>query len=223
MTGPVLAPARERLHDLMLATLADEAARHDWTYRAVRPLQTPARPWHAGMAVTGDCSKGVQWLCWWASAPDPMNNQWASIGNSSTLAAELHHLNTPGELEVGDIVTIGVNGSEHAAMVLLAGPDPVLWSFGHEGAPNSYRLSADSRRPKQYLRLPVADLPPTPQEKLRERTGYWAWLKWRLGREEWKRYGARNKTVRPHVPLLIPPGWWKAYITFVRDESKGNP
>jgi len=207
----------------MLATLADEQHNHDWTYDGVRPLGTPPRPWRAGMRIVGDCSKGCQWLCWWADAPDPMRNDWASWGNSSTIASELVHLPSAADLEPGDIVTIGVNGSIHAAMVLIPGPDPLVWSFGHEGAPNSYRLSQDQRWPKQYLRLPVADLPPTPQERLRARTGYWAWLKWRLGREEWKKYGKRNKTVRPNVPRLIPPGWWAAYVKFVRAEDKGNP
>jgi len=125
--------------------------------------------------------------------------------------------------KAADVITVGNNGSEHATMVLAAGADPLLWSFGHPGSPNSYRLSDDGRWPKQYLRMPIPDPPPTPEELLRERTGYWSWLKWKLGREEWKTYGRENPRVRPNVPRVIPPAWWVAYVKFVRGETKGNP
>lgn len=216
----MLAPARQRLSGLMHETLADEEAHHDWTYIAVRPLTTPARPWKAGMKVRGDCSKGVQWLCWWSEAPDPMDNGFAPYGNSQTIWSHLQHLTSPAELEVGDIVTFGKWGSDHAAMVIEAGPDPLLWSFGHEGAPNTYRLSLD-RRPAQYLRLPVAYVP-TPADKLRAKTGWFAWVAWKLGEGDWKDYKPATAAVRPNVPKLISPNWWARYAQFLLNRKKGG-
>jgi hypothetical protein len=213
---------RGRLEKLMLKTLADEAAHSDWTYWAVRPRPMPPRPWHVGEHVTGDCSKGVQFLCWWADLPrDPMGMHWGPYGNSSTLAAHLQHLGYAAELLVGDIVTFGPWGSAHAAMVMERGSNPLLWSFGHPGAPNPYRLSVDPRV-HQLLRNPVPHYVPTATELLRMKTGYWAWLHWRLGTGDWAHYPPRAEKVRPDVPLVIPPAWWVQYRRFLAARHSGN-
>lgn len=47
-----------------------------------------------------------------------------------------------------------------------------------------------------------------PGAALRKRTGYWAWLAWYEGREDWKPFGARNRRVRPDVPKTIAAAWW---------------
>jgi hypothetical protein len=177
--------------------------------------------WKPRQLVTGDCSKGCQYLCRWAQAPDPMRNGWAPYGNSSTMWLALEHLDGPGELEPGDCVVFGSYGREHAAMVLEPGSDPLLWSFGHQGAPNTYRLSQDARV-KTYLRLPIADPPPTPQDKLRARTGFYAWVAWRLGEGPWKHYGKLNKTVRPNVPKAVPASWWRDLAGFLLARKKAN-
>lgn len=44
---------------------------------------------------------------------------------------------------------------------------------------------------------------------LRAKTGYWAWLAWRLGEDAWKGYGHANPTVRPHVAKAVPAAWWR--------------
>ena len=213
---------RAALAQLMQETLADETTARDWTYDEFRPLTTPARPWKPGTKITGDCSKGVQWLCWWAKAPDPMNNNFGPYGNSQTIWAALQHLDAAGQLLVGDIVTFGPDGDQHAAMVLTPGSDPLLWSFGHQGAPDTYLLSQDSR-PAQYLRLPVPKYVPTPQDKLRAQTTWFAWVAWRLGEGGWQPYGKTAKAVRPNVPRLISPSWWKRYAAFILARKKGNP
>lgn len=209
---------RQKLFNLMVSTIAD---REHWSYHAIRPLPVPPS-WQKGQYVVADCSKGVQYLCRWAGAPDPMGNHFGPYGNSTTICLHLAHLTSPGELMVGDIVTIGVSGNEHAAMVMKAGSDPTLWSFGHQGAPNSYVLSADRRSPKQYLRLPVPLYQPTPEDKLRAQTGWFAWAAWKLGEGDWKDHGKANRKVRPDVPKLIPPEWWKRYAKFLLDRKKGN-
>jgi hypothetical protein len=215
-----LAPARQRLVEIMHKTLADEAARGDWTYRAVRPCPVPSA-WQPGQHVTGDCSKGVQFLARWSSAPDPMQNGWGLDGNSQTIWLRLHHVATAAELEPGDIITFGRDGADHAAMVLEAGADPLLWSFGHQGAPNTYRLSYD-RRLKTYCRLPIVDPPPTPVEKLQAMTGFYSWVAWKLGEGPWKRYSPATPLVRPNVPRVIPPTWWVRYAQFLANRNTGD-
>jgi hypothetical protein len=218
-----LAPARQRLVEIMRATLADEHARHDWTYRAVRPLYVP-HTWVPGQRVTSDCSKGVQYLCRWADAPDPMQNGFGPAGNSQTIWLRLHHVLSAGELEPGDPVIFGYDGRDHAAMALEAGPDPLLWSDGHQGAPNTYRLSQDHRL-KTYCKLPVVVQPPTPQDKLRAHTDFYSWMAWSLGEGPWRHYGASNPAVRPNVGRVIAvshPTWWKRRIEFIANRNKGD-
>lgn len=211
---------RKALAGLMKATLADEQTHHTWTYLAVRPMSVPAS-WKAGQHVTGDCSKGVQYLCRWAGTKDPMGQSYGPYGNSYTLWVHLQHLSSPSELLVGDIVTFGYNGDEHATMVLEPGPDPLLWSFGHQGAPDTYKLSED-RRPHQLLRNPLPVYVPTKQDKLRAKTGYFSWVAWKLGEGDWKPFKRADKSVRPNVPRVIPPLWWKRYAQFLLNRKKGN-
>jgi hypothetical protein len=208
----------------MRATLADEAAHHNWTYAAIRPEAMVGTRGHypAGERIYSDCSKGVQRICFWTvGAPDPMKNGWGAYGNSSTICAVLAHLDHPSELLVGDPVTFGVNGDEHAAMTLEAGPDPLLWSDGHQGAPNTYRLSWD-RRDHQLLRLPVAVYVPTPQDLLRAKTGYWSWMQWKLGEGAWSHYAPAAAKVRPNVPIPIPKLWWDQRAAFLKARKHPN-
>lgn len=210
--------ARDKLATLMKETIAD---RVHWTYDAVRPLRVLDR-WYKGEHVEADCSFGVKLLCKWAGVPDPTGRGYDEYGNSQSLWAHLQHLDGPGSLLVGDIVTFGVDGDEHAAMVLERGSDPLLWSFGHQGAPNTYRLSYD-RRPKQYLRNPVPHYVPTKEDVLRKRTGWFAWMAWHEGEGDWRPYGKRNKKVRPHVARVIPLSWWRRRAKFLFRRKKGDP
>lgn len=212
-----LVDKRAVLDRLMRQTLEDSA---HWTYRAVRPCAVP-QTWHPSQPIVADCSKGVEFLCRWAEIPDPMHGSYGPWGNSATLAACLPHLGSTAALAIGDIVTFGPGGSSHAAMVLEPAPDPLLWSFGHQGAPNTYRLSEDSRE-YQLLRLPDPVPPPSPEVALRKMTGYWAWLKWSLGEGEWRDYGGSAKGVRPNVPRRIPAAWWVQRKRFLLARKKGN-
>jgi hypothetical protein len=211
---------RTEIVRLAQAIVADEAAHHDWTYAAVRPMPVPAS-WKPGQAVRGDCSKGVQYLCRWGGGPDPMGSGFGDYGNSTTLCAHLAHLASPSDLELADVVTFGNDGDEHAALVVETGADPLLWSFGHQGAPNVYQLSQD-HRVAQCLRLPVGPVVVAPADRLRAETGYWAWLQWRLGEGDWAHYHAAAPDVRPHVPAVIPPGWWRRYTKFVLARKRPN-
>jgi hypothetical protein len=208
---------RANLKKLMTQTLADAA---NWRYLAFRPESVPAT-WEKEQHVIADCSKGCQFLARWAGAPDPMDpqhNTFADWGNSQTIWSHLQHADHAHDLEVGDIVTFGRNGDKHAAMVLEPGRDPLLWSHGHQGAPNSYRLSQD-HRPAQFCRMPIPAYVPTPQDKLRAKTGWFAWVGWRLGEGDWRPYGRTNATVRPDVPKLIPPRWWADLAVFLANRK----
>jgi hypothetical protein len=216
---------RTGLHDVMQKSLLEESQHHDWTYEAIRPIYMPtaARAFSIGRKK-GDCSKGVQFNAWWVpGCPDPMGNGFAPYGNSQTICFHLEHLSSAADLKIGDIMTFGINGDEHAAMVIeLGAGDPWLWSFGHQGAPNKYRASWD-RRIKQFLRLPAPDTPMTPAEKLRAMTGWFSWVAWKLGEGPWKHYGKENANVRPAVPKKISATWWARFETFLKNRDSGNP
>jgi hypothetical protein len=215
---PAAKNPRGKLADLMAATVSDESRRHDWTYAEVRPMPVPPS-WKPGDHVRGDCSKGVQFLCRWAGVADPMGEDYGPWGNSQTLWSRLQHLDLPGDLEVGDFVTSGRDGEQHAAMVAEAGDDPLLWSFGRPGAPAFYRLSAD-RRPAQYLRNPLPGFVSTPADRLRARTGWFAWVAWRLGEGDWRDRGPLSAAVRPDVPKAVPLSWWARYALFLANRKR---
>jgi hypothetical protein len=139
---------RDVLHQLMTETAGNA---YGWNYREVRPLPIPARLAHG---VNADCSYGCVVLCKWAGAPDPTGMGFDGYGNSVSMYQHLEHIPLA-QATVGDCLVFGPDGEWHATMIYRPGPDPVLWSHGHQGAPNLYPLSADPRRPVTALRLPV--------------------------------------------------------------------
>lgn len=139
---------RSVLHGLMAETAGN---RYGWNYREVRPLSIPPRLAHG---VNADCSFGCKILCSWAGAPDPTGGHFDGWGNSTSMFMHCQHIPLA-EAKVGDFIVFGPNGSEHATMIFQ--PDahnPVLWSHGHQGAPDLYHL-ADDHRPWTVLRNPV--------------------------------------------------------------------
>jgi hypothetical protein len=213
-------PQRQKLEQLMRGTLADSS---HWDYRAVRPLFVYPK-WERGQHINADCSFGCKLLCRWARIlDDPTGGHYDGFGNSTSIAVHLRHLASAGACQVGDIVCSGSDGhSSHAAMVLEPGSDPLMWSHGHEGAPNAYRLSQDSRR-KTFCRLNVGTFKLTPVQKLRMQSGYWAWLCWTLGEGDWKKYPPMADKVRPDVPVPISKTWWNRREKFMQARSEANP
>lgn len=216
-----MANIRAAMKKMMLATLADEQAFSNWNYTEARP-NVPEPKYSRGKRIYSDCSKGVQRIARWSKAPDPMRSDWGPWGNSQTIWLQAHHVDRPDQLDVGDIITFGRDGDQHAAMVLEPGSDPLLWSDGHQGAPNTYRLAQDGR-PAQYCQQPIAPYDPPTADILRSKTTWFAWVAWRLGEGPWKPYGKTNPQVRPNVPKLIPPSWWLRLAKFLKDRKKGNP
>lgn len=213
MSLPTEATIRSGLQKLARETLGDEAAHHDWTYELVRPEPVPPS-WKPGQKVKGDCGKGCQYLSKWEGhVLDPMGRDFDPYGNSTSICLNLEHLDSLSQVKVGDYVTFGISGDDHAALVIglirrnRQIVDLELWSFGHEGAPDTYLLSQDTRE-HQLLRLHLAAHTQTPEDVLRAKTGFWAWRQWRLGSGAWRGYGKHNKNVRPDVPRRIPAKWW---------------
>lgn len=150
--GPKRTPRRRvapSQRTVLIRLMHETASGHlDWQYRELRPLSLPALGPHGQVPyrVTADCSWGVKLLCKWAGLPDPTDRKYDGYGNSVSIFHALPHI-ALAKAKAGDILLFGPEGEWHATMILEPGPDPLLWSMGHQGAPNLYRLSADTRRP----------------------------------------------------------------------------
>jgi hypothetical protein len=60
-----------------------------------------------------------------------------------------------------------------------------------------------------------------PANELGAKAGRSAWMAWRLGHGDWKPYGRANRSVRPRVPLAIPPTWWSQLDRFTASARVG--
>lgn len=227
-----LAPERLRLQDLMRRTTDDQARSGNWRYAAIRPQVIPAVYSGAGVHVYADCSDGARMLAKWAGVKDdPAGNGYASWGNSSSIWAHLHHVPLI-DAQPGDIGTFGKwSGEEHALMFWQkygTGPyDWFVWNHGRPGQPARKTLMEEiaghSGMTLSVCRLNVADPPPTPEDKLRAKTGFYAWVAWRLSEGPWRKYKRCDPRVRPDVPRVIYAKWWLAYASFLRNRRHGNP
>ena len=144
--------ARPSTRDELQAYMAATATgRFGWIYKEARPLTVPPLLAHG---VVADCSFGVTIVCAWAGLPDPTGGGYDGWGNSVSIFHHLPHVPVA-RGKVGDILLFGVNGQDHATMIYTPGANPLLWSFGHQGAPNLYPLSADHRTPVTVCRIPA--------------------------------------------------------------------
>ena len=221
-----LAPERQRLVELMAATVNDQAHHRNWRYRAVRPQAILPHYIQAGY-VEADCSDGCRDLCRWANIPDPAGNVYAPYGNSSSIWAHLPHISLS-DAQPGDIVTFGYRyGEKHACMLWEhVNGEWLVWNMGRPGQPAKRRLAdeiaAHAGMAMTVCQLPIKDLPPTPQQLLRQRTGFYSWLAWQLGEGPWRHYAPKTLAVRPNVPKVIPLAWWLRRKQFLLNRKRGN-
>ena len=135
-----------------------------FTYAEIRPMPSIGNgagqvPW------TGDCSSWVTSCYKWAGAPDPNGTGYNGSGNTQTLTG--HGLEIQiGNVQPGDVVVFDAFGplaDQHAAVIVEAGPDPLMSSMGKQGDPVLAHVSQDGRQPT-YLRFPtkVPDPPVKP-------------------------------------------------------------
>lgn len=225
-----LAPERIRMVALMEKTVADQSAHGNWRYRAVRPQDVIAA-YYSGQRVDADCSDGGRDLARVSGVKDdPAGTGYLPYGNSSSIWAHLHHIDLA-DVEPGDMGTFGYYAGEKHALVFWekfgsGAQDWWVWNHGAPGQPAKRRLideiAAHLGMTLTVCRLNVVDPPDTPEEKLREMTGFYAWVAWRLGEGPFKKYGKTNSTVRPDVPKLIPVAWWRDLARFLANRKKPN-
>lgn len=225
-----LAPERVKIQALMAETVADQIAHGNWLYEAVRP-QTIISTYVRGIRVKADCSDGVRCLARIVGVKDdPAGNGYAPYGNSSSIWAHSEHIPLS-EAQPGDNVTFGYYAGEKHACALwekygAGDTDWYVWNHGAPGQPAKRRLideiSNHIGMRVTVCALNVKDPPPTPEDNLREQTGFYAWVAWRLGEGPWKKYGQTNSKVRPAVPTVIPPSWWRDLSRFLLNRKKPN-
>lgn len=223
---------RQRLQALMKQTVDDQIRFRNWTYAAVRP-QEIIRTYSNLVRVYADCSDGCRDLARLAGVPDdPAGTNYASYGNSRSIWLHLHHAPSTIGAQTGDIFTFGFySGEKHACMAfdVTDQADPLCWNLGTQGQPAFKRLSHEIVGHRgMHVTLCVLNLPPDPppthEDKLRAMTGWYAWVAWKLGEgvTTWKPYGPANAKVRPAVPRVIPPIWWRDLSRFLLARKRGD-
>lgn len=95
------------------------------------------------LPLNTDCS-GFATLCYrWAGAPDPNGGNFAGA-YTGTMLTHCRHI-PASAVQPGDLVVWGAYPGHHVALVLEAGPDPLLCSHGQEKGPVAIAFSAESK------------------------------------------------------------------------------
>lgn len=214
---------------MMSKTVADQENYGNWRYAAVRPQQIP--PFYPGphIHVYADCSDGARMIARWSGVKDdPAGYNWQPFGNSTSIFFHLHHIHIA-EVQPGDIFTFGYHMGEHHACMAYkyeSGKGWLVWNHGAQGQPHIVSLAVEQLGHAGMImtccQLNVVDPPPTPEDKLRAKTGFYSWVAWRLGEGPWRKYGKLNGKVRPNVPTVVSLRWWKDYAAFLRARKQGN-
>ena len=121
-----------------------------------------------GLPMESDCSSTCTCEFAWAGAPDPNGMNYDGVGNTDTMV-EHGKLVPLAQVQAGNTLVIYFNGqgftpadSEHVALVIEAGPDPLTISHGRDPI-GLCRVSQDGR-PHQFYRFDtmgaVAHYPP---------------------------------------------------------------
>lgn len=226
---PKLAAERVNLVALMERTVIDQAAQYNWHYRAVRP-QEIISDYTNGMRVEADCSDGCRDLCSVVGVKDdPAGTNYAPYGNSNSCWMHLHHIDIK-DMQPGDLFSFGwYAGEKHLCMAYKKTANGwTVWNMGRPGQPEFKTLlqeiSGHAGMKLTCLRLNIKDPPATHEDELRAMTGFYAWVAWRLGEGSttWKPYGKANPKVRPNVPKVIPPVWWRDLARFLANRKRPN-
>ncbi len=125
--------------------IANEGQIH---YQQLRPIDGIGQP--RKLPLQTDCS-GFATLCYrWAGAPDPNGLGFNGQGYTGTILQHCRAIPLAA-VQPGDLVTWGAAPGHHVALVLEAGPDPLLCSHGQEKGPAAIRFSLET----QYQPAPV--------------------------------------------------------------------
>jgi hypothetical protein len=119
--------------------IANEPSIHYKQSRPVDGLKEPRK-----LPLNTDCS-GFSTLCYaWAGAPDPNGGNFTGTMFTGTLLQNMKRI-PPAAVQPGDLVVWGAGTGHHVALVLEAGPDPLLCSHGQEKGPFAIRFSVESK------------------------------------------------------------------------------
>jgi Putative peptidoglycan binding domain/NlpC/P60 family len=111
-------------------------------YRQSRPMDGLHEP--RKLPLSTDCS-GFSTLCYaWAGAPDPNGLNYSGLGFTGTLLQHMKRI-PQSAVQPGDMVVWGGDTGHHVALVVEAGPDPLLCSHGQEKGPFAIRFSVESK------------------------------------------------------------------------------
>jgi hypothetical protein len=130
---------RKRIVDLARWGIANEPQIHYQQLRPVDGLNEPKK-----LPLSTDCS-GFSTLCykWAGSTVDPNGENWSGA-YTGTLLQHCRHI-PQSAVQPGDLVVWGAYPGHHVALVLEAGPDPLLCSHGQEKGPLAIPFSVESR------------------------------------------------------------------------------
>lgn len=128
------------------------------------------------LPVSPDCSSFTVMCFEWAGAPRPDGQPAGSsiVGDTQTLMEFALAQITLDECDAADLVIYGTDqlSTQHVAIILGPGSNPLTVSHGDEAGPLFQPVFAETR-PKRYFRFvtsvpgptPPAPKPPTPKEK----------------------------------------------------------
>jgi hypothetical protein len=120
-----------------------------------------------------DCARAVNWCMRHVDGIKAPKGSW--LLNSTGLTNALPHLSHAYDMSIGDIVTFGYDGDQHAASVYKKTADPnnpVLYTHGYKYSPNDYSLLTEIQAhtgPVYYLSI----LPCLPNPKAAEEPLHW--------------------------------------------------
>lgn len=127
----------------------NKKGRYNFHYAQVRPFSVALK---AEMFL--DCSAFVAWCYRQAGAPDPYRLGYSGVGNTEMLLAKGQRIPVS-KVKPGDVVVYNADkpvATQHAAVIVAKGADPLTVSLGQEGDPSFVRVSQDGRTPT-YLRF----------------------------------------------------------------------
>jgi hypothetical protein len=150
---------RTRIVALGRAAIAHEPAVHYTQSSRRGTWLRAARAGAKGLTYPAyeDCSSAITGIYRLANAPDPSGAGYDGPGTTGTFLA---HGTPIGRVRAkpGDIVVFGPGTGEHAAIVLQAGADPLLFSHGQERGPLAVRFTpewkAHGNGKVRWLRVP---------------------------------------------------------------------
>ena len=150
---------RTRIVALCRAAIAHEPAVHYTQGSRRGSWLRAARAGAKGLTYPAfeDCSSAITGIYRLALAPDPSGAGYDGPGTTGTFLA---HGTPIGRVRAkpGDIVVFGPGTGEHAAIVMVAGADPLLFSHGQERGPLAVHFTpewkAHGNGKVRWLRVP---------------------------------------------------------------------